>query len=83
MAFLFYLLGWLAILVGAAWSGYMVYNGVNALSGIPDIINYLTTVGIVLAAPGLWTLFCGLLLLAVGGSLSRLDEIAYNTRPVD
>jgi hypothetical protein len=80
MAILFYILGWLAILGGAGWAGYLIYNGINALGPNPDIVSYLTSVGILLATPGLWTLFSGLLLLAIGGGLSRLDEIAYNTR---
>ncbi len=82
MAFLFYILGWLAILGGAAWSGYMVYLGISTLpaQGMQEIIDYVTRVGLATATPGMWYLFCGLLLLAVGGVLSRLDEIAYNTR---
>ncbi len=82
MAFLFYILGWLAILGGAAWSGYMVYLGISGLptAGVQEIIEYLTRTGLLVATPGLWYVFCGLLLLAVGGVLSRLDEIAYNTR---
>lgn len=82
MAFLFYVLGWLSILGGGAWSGYTLYNGITIQTdqSLENLLKYLGNSGLVVAGPGLWYVFCGLLLLAVGGLLSRLDEIAYNTR---
>jgi hypothetical protein len=87
MAVIFYLLGWIGILVGAGWAGYTLFQGIQNVVSAPSsqsmisgIIDYLTNFGLLSASPGLWTLFSGLLLLAVGGILSRLSEIAYNTR---
>lgn len=80
MAVIFYLLGWIGILGGAGWAGYTIFQGVRTTTALSDIINYLTNFGLLAASPGLWMLFSGLMLLAVGGVLSRLSEIAYNTR---
>ena len=87
MAVIFYLLGWIGILVGAGWAGYTLYGGVQSAmtnpssqSMISAILDYLTNFGLLSASSGLWMLFSGLLLLAIGGILSRLSEIAYNTR---
>ena len=85
MAFLFYILGWLSVLGGLAWAGYLLYNQMNAASvpmQVDAVMTYMNTVGFSIIAPGLSLLFTGLLLLAIGGALSRLDEIAYNTRPM-
>jgi hypothetical protein len=85
MAFLFYILGWLAILFGVAWGGYLTYNGLVAFGPfeLMPYVNYMTSTGLSLITPGVWTVFYGLLLLAVGGALSRLDEISYNTRSMN
>jgi len=83
MAFLFYIIGWLAILFGIGWTGYLVYDGISALGPfeLMTYVNYMTrSFGLGLLTPGLWTAFYGLLLLAIGAILSRLDEIANNTR---
>ena len=87
MAVIFYLLGWIAILIGAGMAGYNVFQDVQMItqtttsnSMLSEILNYTTGTGVLRASVGLWTLFSGLLLLAVGGILSRLSEIAYNTR---
>ena len=83
MAFLFYVLGWLAILGGAAWGGYLLYYNMNAANvpmQIEPVMRYMNTIGFSFIGPGLTAIFTGLLLLAIGGVLSRLDEIAYNTR---
>ena len=87
MAVIFYLLGWIGILVGAGWAGYTLFQGLQNVISSPaetsmlsGILDYLTKFGLVAASSGLWMLFSGLLLLAVGGILARLSEIAYNTR---
>ncbi len=87
MAIIFYLLGWIGILGGAGWAGYTLFQGIQNVLNAPaqssmitGILDYLTNFGLITASPGLWMLFAGLLLLAVGGILSRLSEIAYNTR---
>lgn len=89
MIFLFYIIGWLTILFGLGSGGYAVYNGVNAYmsaaaapisSDFGAFLKWTMEFGVYLAVPGLWVIFWGLLLLAVGAALSRLDEIAYNTR---
>jgi hypothetical protein len=52
----------------------------NVPMQVDPIMTYMNTVGFATAAPGLSAVFTGLILLAIGGVLSRLDEIAYNTR---
>ena len=83
MAFLFYILAWLSILGGAAYAGYLV---VNATRGA-DRHRCLDRL---CAQPGPAGDHAGAagdpgraLLLAIAGILSRLDEIAYNTRPLN
>jgi hypothetical protein len=83
MAVLFYALGWLAVLAGAGWVGYGLYTGASALPIGVDLLGYLTTVGLPAATPGVWIAFFGLFLVALGAVISRLDEIAYNTRALD
>lgn len=81
MAFLFYIIGWLAVFGGiahAGYQGYLAYNGapapLNVTSFIVDTLPPLVTFGFGL-------ILAGLVILAIAGILSRLDEIAYNTRP--
>jgi hypothetical protein len=87
MAVIFYLLGWIGILGGAGWAGYNLFRGLQSVLAAPannsqltGILNYLTDYGILIASPGLWMMFAGLMLLGFGGMLARLSEIAYNTR---
>jgi hypothetical protein len=87
MAVIFYLLGWIAILIGAGMAGYNVFQDIQIItqstptnSMLSEILGYISGTGVLRASTGLWMLFSGLLLLAVGGILSRLSEIAYNTR---
>lgn len=75
LAIIFYVLGSLVTGAGALWVWISVVaasktdaGGVGALSGL------------ILSAPGAYAMFSGLLILAVGGVLSRLDRIVENTR---
>ena len=82
MAFLFYILAWLSILGGAAYSGYLVVNATRGLTGTDAWIAFALNQGLPVTMPGLQVILAGLVLLAIAGILSRLDEIAYNTRPL-
>ncbi|MGB3338286.1 MAG: hypothetical protein WBA73_14020 [Devosia sp.] len=75
MASVFNALGWLAVLIGGAWSGLILFapRAGAALTGM-DVLARL-----VVAWPGLGLVFSGLFLLAIGGVLSRLDKIVRNT----
>lgn len=83
MAFLFYILAWLAILGGAAWGGYLGVNAFNAAAKPVDYVDFAVNTLPLTVAPSGGLLLSGLILLAVAGLLSRLDEIAYNTRPMN
>jgi hypothetical protein len=82
MAVLFFAVGWLTTFIGAAWGGYTLYTGVTTL-GSADVLGYVATSGASAITSALLVIFAGLLFLALGGILSRLDEIAYNTRALD
>jgi uncharacterized membrane protein YjgN (DUF898 family) len=83
MAFLFYILAWLSILGGAAYAGYLVVNATRAVAGTDQWIAFALNQGLLVTMPALQVILAGLVLLAIAGVLSRLDEIAYNTRPLN
>lgn len=82
MAFLFYILAWLSILGGAAYGGYLTLNATRGVNTVDAWIAFGLNQGLTVLGPALEVIFVGLILLAVAGILSRLDEIAYNTRPL-
>ncbi len=81
MAFLFYILAWLSILGGLAHAGYQGYLAYNAALAPINVTTFVVNTLPPLVGFGLGLLFAGLVILAIAGILSRLDEIAYNTRP--
>lgn len=68
MYYVFYVLGALTFLVGAAWTGLLLANA----QGISIAI-------VVAAAPGLTFMGSGLGLLAIGSGLNYLRKITRNT----
>ena len=71
MAYFFYALGTVVVLLGLAWSGLIV--------GQPFAENHLVLAIMAKALaliPGLGVTGSGLLFLAIGGMLHRLDKIA-------
>lgn len=83
MAFLFYILAWISILGGAAYAGYLTLNAARGITGTDGWIAFALNQGLPVTMPALQIVMAGLVLLAIAGILSRLDEIAYNTRPLD
>lgn len=80
MAIVFYVLGWLTILGG----GWVLVNIIR-FAGLTSSSDQYAQAGVGLAiiiagAPALGAMFGGLLLLAIGGVLSRLDTIAKFSR---
>ena len=74
MAAVFYILGGLVMLLGAAWFATVLGQP------LPVGGAGMALIGKTLAATfPLSMMFAGLLLLAIGGVLSRLDRIAKNT----
>ena len=84
MAYVFYLVGWLAVLGGGSW-GYLTIRTAGALAepapgaaqGANSLANLAT---LVLIAPSLSIIAGGLIFLAIGAALSRLDAIARYSR---
>jgi hypothetical protein len=72
MAFLFYILAWLSIL-----------NATRTVTTTDGWIAFALNQGLPVTMPALQVVLAGLVLLAIAGILSRLDEIAYNTRPLN
>ncbi len=83
MAIVFYVIGWIVLIVGAVLVGLAVPH----MSGVAEAVNSATsfdaTTLTTVVAPlvgGATIMFTGLLIMAIGGVLSRLDKIARNTR---
>jgi hypothetical protein len=81
MAFLFYILGWLAVFGGIAHAGYQGYIAYTDATAPLNVTTFLVDTLPPLVTFGLELILAGLVVLAIAGILSRLDEIAYNTRP--
>lgn len=74
MAYFFYALGTVVVLIGLAWSGLIL--------GQPFAENHLVLAVMAKALamiPGLGVTGSGLLFLAIGGMLHRLDKIAHRS----
>lgn len=80
MAFLFYIIGWLCILGGGANGSYLVLNATRGVADLEGWIAFTLNDALPLTMPALQVMLAGLLLVAIAGILSRLDEIAHNTR---
>lgn len=80
MPIVFYVLGWLTI-IGGAWALYSIARFASDNAGGDQYAQAGTGLAIMIAgAPALSAIFIGLLLLAVGRVLTRLDTIADFTR---
>jgi hypothetical protein len=75
MAAIFYIIGALGVLIGLAWAalGWFQPYPVNFGPGADIMARALIIV------PGLGVIGSGLVFLAIGGVLSRLDRIVENT----
>ena len=79
MAVVLYLLGWLAVLGGGGWAALSLSTSVaealrrGGAEPLPSLL------ALAIATPGLGMMLGGLLLLAAGGVLTRLDRIVRNT----
>lgn len=79
MAYVFYVLGWLGILGGGGW----IALTLQASRNIDPAGPYAGAAALgqfVAMAPGFSIMFGGLLLLAIGGGLARLDGILRYAR---
>jgi hypothetical protein len=79
MAFVFYVLGWLGILAGGGWVGLALYAARNVDQTSP-YAEAAVLGSLVAMAPGFSVSFGGLLVLAIGGGLARLDGILRYSR---
>lgn len=77
MATVFYVIGWLVIIGGAVVGGYTALGMSQAMNNV-GVYGASTVFGVALAS-ALGIVMTGLLLLAIGGVLARLDRIVYNT----
>jgi hypothetical protein len=77
MAIIFYLLGWLCIVSGGFYTWVLITGGAQPPDQPGAALSNVMLVS--LAQPGLTVMMGGLILLALGGALSRLDRIARNT----
>lgn len=76
MAAIFYVLGLVSIVLGGGWVAYAIITPPAQTGYDPSVVQ----LGRLLAlSPGVGLIAGGLLLLAIGGVLSRLDRIAENT----
>ena len=84
VVFVFYLLGSMGILAGAGWAALALNAAASARSAVGSSAaadNVLAgAAGLVVAAPGVGLILSGLLLLAIGGGLARLDGIVRQVR---
>ena len=83
MTYVFYLIGWVGVLGGGAW-GYFMVRAAGVLTpvagtaeGASSFANLATLVAI---APSLSIVAAGLIFLAIGAVLARLDAIARYSR---
>lgn len=75
MAVVFYILGWLGMLTGAGWlalTARAAAEGANAPAATAIALMLIST-------PATGLIIGGLLLIAVGGVITRLNRIARNT----
>ena len=77
MALVFYLLGWLCIVSGGFYTWTLLANGAAPAGEAGSAAANVLLVS--LAQPGLTVMMGGLILLAIGGVLTRLDKIVANT----
>lgn len=75
MAYIFYGMGWIALIAGLGWS--LI---VASASGHAGLSGYAITTALIVIAPGLGVAVSGMLLLAIGGILARLDTIVRYSR---
>lgn len=80
---MFYVLGWLSIVGAGGWLA-LVYQSASearAFAGTDQYASAGALIGtLAIGAPGVGVLFGGLLLLAIGGGLARLDGILRHSR---
>lgn len=77
MAVVFYVIGWLVIIGGAALGGFSVYSVAQA-AGSANLSSLGALYGAAVG-PSVGIMVSGLMFLAIGGVLARLDRIVYNT----
>lgn len=84
MTYVFYLIGWVAVIGGGAW-GYFMVRAAGVLAapvagtaqGTSSLANLATLVAV---APSLSVIAAGLIFLAIAAVLARLDAIARYSR---
>lgn len=76
MAFTFYIFGALGVILGIAWSALAMMQPVTDAT----YSSLVLFARLIVVAPGLSLAAGGLLFMAIGGVLSRLDRIVENTR---
>jgi len=77
MAIVFYLLGWLCIVSGGFYTWALIANGIAPAGEAGSAAANVLLVSLTL--PGLLVMMGGLVLLAIGAVLTRLDKIVANT----
>lgn len=73
MTVVFYILGSVVMAAGGLWVFLTIANAARSSNQMASVA------ALIVAAPGFSVMFGGLLLLAIGAVLARLDRIATNT----
>lgn len=77
MGLIFFVLGWVSILGGAGWIGFVVYDSIRAGGSFqPSVLADLVLAS---ASAALALIALGFALMAIAGVLGRLDRIVRNT----
>jgi|GEM_PF-6168590 len=79
MAFILYFFGWLAVIIGGTWAGL----GFAAIVAAQQPLNggeLGAALGVLIQAPGTGLLFAGVIFMAIGAVVSRLDHLVRYAR---